>query len=91
MTRYQYLLIKHTGKAVAQIGQVMLIGVVALRILPQLSRVDQPSTNTLMFAVLIAASFYVAGRWVQTMGELRAQTNHHETLAAHHNPHEPNG
>ena len=89
MTRFQYLLAKHTGKTVAQGGQILMIAVVVLVVLPQLPRFEAPSTTAAALAFTGGLTIVVLGRLVEIWGELKANADHHGSLADHFNPQRP--
>ena len=90
MTRFQYLLVKHTGRATAQSGNIILIGVVALVLLPQLPRFEAPSTEAATLAFMAALAIVVLGRVLEAWGELRSSADREGDPAKHYNPYRAN-
>ncbi len=72
MTRFQYLLLKHTGRTVAQGGLIILIAVVALVVLPLLPRFPAPSSTAAALAFTGGLGVVILGRLLEAWGEIRA-------------------
>ena len=89
MTRFQYLLVKHSGRAVAQAGQYLMIGIVALVVIPQLPRFAPPDTNAVTLAFMGALGVVVLGRALELWGEIRSRVDHYGDLGKHHDPTRP--
>ncbi len=86
VTRYRYLLVKHTGRAVAQSAQYIMIGVVVLVVLPQLPRFAPPETGAAALAFTGALGVVIVGRALEFWGEIRAHVDHYENLDKHYDP-----
>jgi hypothetical protein len=73
VTRFQYLLVKHSGRTVAQGGQIILIAVVVLVFLPQLPRFEPPSSTAAALAFTGGLAIVILGRLLESWGELKSR------------------